>query len=86
MDFIDANTMMRAPHPPYSPRTAPSGCFLFGDLKRQFSGNSFDNANDPSTAIQGIMDGFEKTTLIRVFDEWVRRLETHIETEGRYVE
>jgi hypothetical protein len=60
MNFIDANTMTQVPHPPYSPGLAPSDCFLFGDLKRQFSGNSFDNADDPPTAIRGIMDGFEK--------------------------
>jgi hypothetical protein len=33
MDFIDANRMMSALHPPYSPDFAPSDFFLFGDVE-----------------------------------------------------
>jgi hypothetical protein len=37
MDFMDANRMTRALHPPCSPDLAPSDLFHFGDMKRQFS-------------------------------------------------
>jgi hypothetical protein len=85
MDFMDANRMTRAPHPPHSPDLAPSHFFLFGDVKQQLSGCSFNHADDLRTVVQEILDGSDKPTLIRVFEEWVRRVEQYIETEGGYV-
>jgi hypothetical protein len=49
--------------------------FTFGDVKRQLSGCSFDDASDLLTTIQEILDGFEKPTSVMVFEEWVRRRE-----------
>jgi hypothetical protein len=86
MNFMDANMMMRGPHPPYSPDLAPSDFFLFRDAKRQLSGCSFDDPDDLLTAVQEILYGFENPTPIRVFDKWVRRLEQLIETEGECTE
>jgi histone-lysine N-methyltransferase SETMAR len=60
MDFIEANRMTQAPHPPYSPDLAPSSFFLFGDVKRQLSGCSVDHADDLLTAVQEILDAFDK--------------------------
>jgi hypothetical protein len=85
MDFMDANRMTQAPHPPDSPDLAPSDFFLFRDVKRQLSRCSFDHADDLIAAVHEILDGVDKATLIRVFEEWVRRLEQCIETEGGYV-
>jgi hypothetical protein len=86
MDFMDANRMTRAPNPRYSPAFAPSNFFLFGEVKRRLSGCSFHNADDLLTTVQAILDGFEKPTSIRVFDEWVRRQEQCIQTQGECVE
>jgi hypothetical protein len=61
------------------PDLAPSNFVLFEDVKRQLSGCSFDGADDLLIAIQAILDGFERPTLIRIFGEWVRRLEQCIE-------
>jgi hypothetical protein len=85
MDFMHANRMPRVPHPPYSPDLAPSDFFLFGHVKRQLGGYSLDHADNLFTAVQEILDGSDKPTLIRFFEEWVRRLEQCIETEGEYV-
>jgi hypothetical protein len=82
MDFMDGNKMTRAPHPPYSRDLAPSGFFRFGNVKRQLSGCSFDHADDLLTAAQEILDDFDRPTLIRVFEEWAKRLEQCIATEG----
>jgi hypothetical protein len=79
MNLIDANRMTGAPHPP---DLAPSDFFLFGDAKRELSGCSFDDADDLLTAVQEPLDGFEQSTSISVFDEWVKRLEQCIETQG----
>jgi hypothetical protein len=80
MDFMDSHSMTRAPRPPYSP-----DFFLFEDVKRQLSGCSFDHADDPLTAVQEILHGFDKPTLIKVFEEWVRRLGQCTEITGGYV-
>jgi hypothetical protein len=61
------------------PDSAPLNFILFEDVKPQVSGCSFDVADDLLIAIQAILGGFEKPTLIRIFDEWVRRLEECIE-------
>jgi hypothetical protein len=85
MDFMDANRMTQAPRPPYSPDLAPSDFFLFREAKRQLSGCSFDHAEDLVTVSQEILDGTDKPLLIRVFEEWVGKLEQCIATKGKYV-
>jgi hypothetical protein len=69
MDFVNANRITRAPNPPYSPDLAPSDFFLFADVKRQLTGCSFDHADDLFTAVQEILDSFNKPTSIRAFEE-----------------
>jgi hypothetical protein len=54
-------------------------------LKRQLSECSLHDADDLLTAVQEILDGFGKSTLIRIFDKWVMGLEQFIETQGEYV-
>jgi hypothetical protein len=61
--------MTRALHPPCLPGFTPSDFFLFGDVKRELSGCSFDHADDLLIAVQEILDGFDMPTLIRVFGE-----------------
>jgi hypothetical protein len=85
IDFMNANRMTRASHPPHLPDLASSGFLIFGDVKGQLSGCSFDRANDLFTAVREILDGFGKHTLIRVFEEWVKRWGQSIETKGEYV-
>jgi hypothetical protein len=54
-------------------------------VKRQLSECSFGHADDLLTAVQEILDGFDKPMLIRVFEEFGRRLEQYIEAKGGYV-
>jgi histone-lysine N-methyltransferase SETMAR len=86
MDFLNANGMKKAPHPPYSPDLAPTDSFLFGDVKRQLNGYSFNSAVDLLTAVHHILDGYDRSTLISVFEEWMRRLRQCIDAEREYVE
>jgi hypothetical protein len=85
MDFMDANRMTQAPHPAHSPDLAPSDFFLFGNMKRQLSGCSFGHADDLQTAVQEILERFDKPTLIKSFEKWVRTLEQRIETTGESI-
>jgi hypothetical protein len=81
MYFMDANRVTRDLHPPYLRDLGRCDFFLFGHVKRQLSGCHFDYADDLLTPVQEILDGFDKPTLIMVFEEWVRRLEQCIETK-----
>jgi hypothetical protein len=82
MDFVEANDMKKAPHPPYSPDLAPSDFFLFGDAKSKLSGWSFDSTDDLLMAVRHILDGYDRPTLISVFHEWMRRLRECIDAGG----
>jgi hypothetical protein len=77
--------MIQAALPACPPDLAPSDVFPLGNVERQLSGCSFDDVDDLLTAVQEILCGFEKPRLITVFNEWVMRLEQHIETQGEYV-
>jgi hypothetical protein len=59
--------MKSAPHPPYSilhtpcsPDLALSDFYLFGYLKRCFTGLSFEDADQFLAAVEGVLDGIEK--------------------------
>jgi AraC-like DNA-binding protein len=85
MQYMAANKMKPAPHPPYPPDLAPSDFFLFGDIKRQLGGCSFNRIKDLHAAVKGILLQYEKTTLTGVFNEWIRRLQECIQRNGDYV-
>jgi hypothetical protein len=59
--------MRRAPHSPYSPDFAPSDFDLFGGMKRRLSRCVFNSPDELLSAIDGILAGLEKSTLINVF-------------------
>jgi hypothetical protein len=45
-------------------------------------GWSFEAGERLLSAVEGILESFEKWTLTKVFLEWMRRLEQYIETDG----
>jgi hypothetical protein len=51
LNFLEANRITKALHPPYSPDVVPSDFLLFGDVKRRLSERSLDNAADLLTVI-----------------------------------
>jgi histone-lysine N-methyltransferase SETMAR len=73
------------PHPPYSPDLAPSDFFLFGHVKEKLKGQKFPNEKALLQAIQNVLGEIPKATLIRVMDEWLRRLQAVIDTGGEYI-
>jgi hypothetical protein len=54
-------------------------------VKRQLNGCCFDDADDLLTVVHEVLDGFDRPTLFRVFEECVKKLAQCIETEGEYV-
>jgi hypothetical protein len=88
IDFLEANGMRRAPHSPHSPDSpdfTPSDFDIFDGMKRRPSGCVFNSPNDLLSALEGILGGFEMSTLINVFREWMPSLRVCIDTKGKYV-
>lgn len=75
----------RLEHPPYSPDVAPSDFFLFGYLKDQLQGCEFEDEEQLFEKVSEILYSIPKSTLERVYNEWMERLFKVIETNGNYI-
>ena len=73
--FVDLNNMKVAPHPPYSPDIAPSDFYLFGYMKDQMKGESYESADELIHRVTEILNAIDHKILFSVFDEWMKRLE-----------
>ncbi|KAF7267973.1 hypothetical protein GWI33_018849 [Rhynchophorus ferrugineus] len=49
------------PHSPYSPDLAPSGYFLFSDLKRMLAGKSFSSNEEVISETEAYFEAKEKS-------------------------
>jgi hypothetical protein len=83
---MEEHGLRTAPHPSYSPHLAPSDFFLFGYVKRALQGSEFQTVEELLAAVVGILDAIPTETLISTFHEWIRKLQTCIDTDGEYVE
>jgi hypothetical protein len=52
--------MKWAPHSPYSPDLVPSDFYLFGYVKRCFTGLSFEDADQRLAAVEDVLEDIEK--------------------------
>jgi hypothetical protein len=92
--------MKSAPHPPYSILHTPypilhapysldfaqSDFYLFGYIKKCFTGLSFEDADQLLAAIEGVLEGIENVTLQAIFLEWMDGLRKYITSNGEYTE
>jgi hypothetical protein len=79
------NEMVIAAHPHYSADLAPDDFHIFIHVKGPFRGESFETGERLLSAVDGILRSLDKWTLIKVFLEWMTRLERCIEINGDYV-
>jgi hypothetical protein len=63
--------MKKGPLPPYSPDLAPCDFHLFGYIKGRLAGASSEAPDQLLQAIDAIVQSIRKTTLERVFQEWM---------------
>jgi hypothetical protein len=61
---------------------APSDFYLFGHMKGLLRGDSFETGEQVLSAVKAILRSLEKSTLTKVFLEWMTRLEQCIEIKG----
>jgi hypothetical protein len=80
----EERSLRTALHPPYSSDLAPSDFFLFGCIKRALQGSGFQTVEELLGAGGGILNAIPIETLISTFEEWIRRLQTYIDTDGEY--
>jgi hypothetical protein len=85
LEYLEANLMEKAPHPPYSPDLPPLDLFLFGDVKSMSYGCAFGSSGELLPAVGGLLAGIEKLILICVFHEWRKGLQKYINTEGECI-
>jgi hypothetical protein len=83
---FNEDRMKSAQYPPYSPDLVPSDFRLFGYAKICLAGLSFEDANQPLAAVEGVPEGVEKVTLQAVFLEWMDRLRKWIVINAEYTE
>jgi histone-lysine N-methyltransferase SETMAR len=72
------------PQPPYSPDLAPSDFFLFGFLKQRLKGKECSTSKEILKEAEKVMDSIPRRTRLRVFHEWIWRLQTVVENGGEY--
>jgi histone-lysine N-methyltransferase SETMAR len=83
-DFCEENEITVAPHPPYSPDLAPSDFYRFGFLKDRLKGSVYDEPDELLGAIAGLLEDVERTTLERVFQHWMKKLQACISGNREY--
>jgi hypothetical protein len=83
---MEEPSLRTAPHPPYSPDLALREFFLFGYVTRALQGSEFQTVEELLAAVVGILNAIPTETLIIIFHEWTRRLQTCLDTDGEYVE
>jgi histone-lysine N-methyltransferase SETMAR len=59
LEYLEANGMEKAPHPPYSPDLAPSDFFLFGHAKRMLCGSAFGSSEELLSGVGGFYRGLK---------------------------
>jgi hypothetical protein len=83
--FFDDNELEMAPHPLYSPDLAPCDLYLFGYVKGQLKGQTFEQEEDLFRAVNTVCETIETDTLASVFRDWIERLEKCVRSRGEYV-
>jgi histone-lysine N-methyltransferase SETMAR len=84
-EYFKANRLRRAPHPAFPPDVAPTNFFLLGYVKDQLQGRTFEDGESLLDAVEEIVTSIPQETLQKVYQEWLRRLEAVIASDGDYI-
>jgi hypothetical protein len=74
-NFHAENSIIRVPHPPYSPDLAPSDFWLCGHVKTAPAGQQVPAPEDLLTGIQEFLSEVQRFELELVFHDWIERLQ-----------
>jgi hypothetical protein len=84
--FMEQNSMQRAPHPAYSTDPARPDFYFFGHVKQLLSGCQFADQDLLLQAVSDILVGIGKVTLQSVFHNWMERRCQCTASCGAYLE
>lgn len=82
--FLEESGLERLPHPPYSPDLAPCDFGIFGTIKQEFRGRSFESEEELVNAIIAFFKEKPRDFFISIFENWLVRLEACIKAHGDY--
>ena len=81
---LDAFQVTRLPHPPYSPDISPCDFWFFGWSKNEMRGRRFHGPDDVRKFLSDLWQNLDSSTLISVYNQWIKRLEQVIAMNGQY--
>jgi histone-lysine N-methyltransferase SETMAR len=85
-DFLEENSIVLVPHPPYSPDLAPCDFWLFPILKDHLRGTHYTSRHALGSAISQCLSHIPQNDFAACFQQWKHRLEKCVELGGEYVE
>jgi hypothetical protein len=85
-EYMDHNSLKRAPYHPYSPDLTPSDFYLFGYVKHQLQGREFTEGAELVSAILELLNQTPTDTLVDGFGDWIIRLQRCIDINREYAE
>ena len=74
------------PHPPYSPDLAPSGFYLFADLKKMLQGKRFSSDDEVIAATDAYLEAKDKSFYKKGIESLEKLSNDCITMEGDYVD
>jgi hypothetical protein len=84
-DWLDEHSILRMPHPSYSPDLASSDFYLFPIVKEKLDSIQLADENQFFGCLQEVLGGIDRKELNTVFRAWVRRVQEASESNRDYV-
>ncbi|XP_071453429.1 protein GVQW3-like [Hetaerina americana] len=85
-DFLAKHGVATLPHPPYSPDLAPPDFFLFPKIKRSLKGMRYGTLDAVKEAVTICLREVPDDAFAGAFQEWERRWNKCIDSQGSYLE
>jgi transposase len=85
-NFLAKNKTTVVPQPPYSPDLAPVDFFLFPKLKSTLKGRRFDTFDEIQKNLTKDLFAIPKEAYQKAFQNWQKRWEQCVASEGNYFE
>lgn len=85
-EYLNKNSVLVLPQPPYSPDLAPCDFFLFPRLKKNLKGKRFDTIEEIQENSQKELQSISKFEFEKCFQQWEKRWHKCFAADGKYFE
>lgn len=83
---MNRNRLVRARHPPLSPKLTASDLYLFDKVEMALIEKTFNDDNKLFQCVIGALNPISRDKLETVFEEWFLQLDACVQQSGDYVE